>query len=145
MVPDTKKTMWSPESFKGKNVVLFFFPMAWTSTCTREMCEVQKDYEAYKSLDAEVVGVSVDTLYALKRFAEDYNLESVIMLSDFNKEMIRAYDVVHHDFSNNYKDVAKRATFVIDKNGIIRFVEVLPKLGDYPDLDDVKNTLRSLQ
>jgi peroxiredoxin len=143
-LPDTEKQKVSIGNFKGKNVVLFFFPMAWTSTCTREMCTVQEDFNSYKELNAVVIGISVDTLYALKRYKEDYKLDSVILLSDFNKNVIRSYDVVHHDFSNGYKDVAKRATFVIDKDGMIRFAEVLPNLGDFPDLDAVKKTLSLL-
>lgn len=144
-LPDTEKVRVTLESLKGKNVVFFFFPMAWTSTCTKEMCTVQEDYNAYNKLNAQTVGISVDSLYALKRYKEDYKLDSVILLSDFNKDMIRDYDVVHHDFNNGYKDVAKRATIVIDKEGIIRFIEVLPKLGDFPDLDAVKNVLSGLK
>lgn len=143
-LPDTEKVRVSLETFKGKNVVLFFFPLAWTSTCTKEMCTLQEDHSAYENLNAETIGISVDSLYALKRYKDDYKLDSVILLSDFNKDMIKAYDVVHHDFSNGYKDVAKRATFIIDKDGIIRFIEVLPKLGDFPDLDGVKKVLSEL-
>ena len=145
ILPDTEKQKISLESFKGKNIVLFFFPMAWTSTCTKEMCTLQEDYSSYKKLNAEVIGISVDTLYAMKRYKEDFKLDSILLLSDFNKDMIRNYDVVHHDFSNGYKDVAKRATFIIDRGGVIRFIEVLPNLGDFPDLDAVKKVLSELK
>src|ERR1043166_8462111 len=94
-LPDTEKQRVTLDQFRGKNIVLFFFPMAWTSTCTREMCTLQEDYNAYASLNAVVIGISVDSLYALKRYKEDYKLESIILLSDFNKDMIRDYDVVH--------------------------------------------------
>ena len=140
-LPDTEKQRVTLEQFKGKNVLLFFFPMAWTSTCTKEMCTLQEDFQTYQKLNAVVIGISVDTLYALKRYKEDYRLENVILLSDFNKEAIRAYDVVHHDFSNGYKDVAKRASFVIGTDGTIQFAEVLPKLGDFPDLEKIKSVL----
>src|SRR6185369_5356781 len=143
-LPSSEMKMVSLNDFKGKNVVLFFYPMAWTSTCTKEMCVLQEDFNSYASLDAVIIGISVDTLYALKRYGEDYHLDSIILLSDFNKDVIRSYDVVHHDFSNGYKDVAKRATFVIDKNKTLRFIEVLPNLGDFPDLDAVKNVLKQL-
>lgn len=131
------------ENFKGKNLVLFFFPMAWTSTCTKQMCTVQEDYSVYSELNTEVVGVSVDTIFALKRYGEDYKI-SFPLLSDFNKQMIRDYDIVHEDFILGYKDVAKRATFVIDKNGILQYIEVLPKLGDFPDMEKLKAVLKRI-
>lgn len=130
--------------FRGKNVVLFFFPMAWTGTCTKEMCAVEEDHKAYEDLDAVTIGISVDTLFALKRFGEDYKLADIILLSDFNKEAIAAYGVVHHDFAWGYKDVARRSTFVIDKEGILRFIEILPAQGDFPNLDAVKKALAQL-
>jgi peroxiredoxin len=142
---DTAKNEITLDSFRGHNLILFFFPMAWTSTCTREMCMLQEDYSIYKGMNAVPVGVSVDTLYALKRYAEDYNLTDIMMLSDFNKEAIRAYDVVHADFNGYYKDVAMRATFVIDGEGILRFAEVLPKLGDFPDMEAIKKTVSCLK
>ncbi|MBK5285230.1 MAG: redoxin domain-containing protein [Bacteroidia bacterium] len=124
--------------------MLFFFPMAWTGTCTKEMCAIDEDYKSYESLNAIPIGISVDTLFALKRFGEDHQLEHVLLLSDFNKEAISAYDVVHRDFAWGYKDVAKRATFVIDKEGIIRYIEILPTLSDFPDLEAVQKVLSSL-
>lgn len=140
---DTNKNEVTLQQFRGKNIVLFFFPMAWTGVCTKEMCSVQEDYQTYESLNAQVIGVSVDTLFALKRFGEDNNL-NFPLLSDFNKQAIHAYDVVHQDFAFGYKDVAKRATFVIDKEGILRFIEVLPSLGDFPNMDAIKESLKGL-
>ena len=140
---DTEKNEISLAQFLGKNVVLFFFPMAWTGVCTKEMCSIQDDYNSYASLNAQTVGISVDSLFALKRFGED-NKIAFPLLSDFNKQAIKDYDVVHHDFAFGYKDVAKRATFVIDAEGIIRFVEVLPQLGDFPNMDAIKEALKSL-
>ena len=140
---DTEKNEISLAQFQGKNVVLFFFPMAWTGVCTKEMCSIQDDYNSYASLNAQTVGISVDSLFALKRFGED-NKIAFPLLSDFNKQAIKDYDVVHHDFAFGYKDVAKRATFVIDAEGIIRFAEVLPQLGDFPNMDAIKEALKSL-
>ena len=68
---DTNKNEVTLQQFRGKNIVLFFFPMAWTGVCTKEMCSVQEDYQTYESLNAQVIGVSVDTLFALKRFGEE--------------------------------------------------------------------------
>jgi peroxiredoxin len=140
---DTEKNEVTLEQFRGKNVVLFFFPMAWTGVCTKEMCAIQEDYSAYQAMNAQTIGVSVDSLFALKRFGED-NKISFPLLSDFNKQAINDYGVVHHDFAFGYKDVAKRATFVIDGEGVLRFVEVLPQLGDMPNMDAIKEALKSL-
>jgi peroxiredoxin len=141
---DIEKKERTLEEFRGKNVVLFFFPMAWTGACTKEMCAIEEDYQSYAGLNAVTIGISVDSLFALKRFGEDNKVGHVLFLSDFNKEAIRAYDVVHHDFNWGYKDVAKRCTFVIDKNGIIRFIEILPSLGDFPNLEEIKKAVAAL-
>jgi alkyl hydroperoxide reductase subunit AhpC len=140
---DTEKNEVTLEQFRGKNVVLFFFPMAWTGPCTKEMCAIQEDYAAYQSLNAQIIGVSIDSLFALKRFGED-NKINFPLLSDFNKQAINDYDVVHQDFAFGYKNVAKRATFVIDKEGVLRFAEVLPQLGDMPNMDAIKEALKGL-
>jgi peroxiredoxin len=141
---DKDKKEVTLSNFKGKNLVLFFFPMAWTGTCTKEMCTIQEDYRVYESLNAAVAGVSVDTLFALKRFGEDYKI-NFPLLSDFNKTAIRDYDIVIEDFNWGYKGVAKRATFVIDKDGIVRFAEVLDNAGDFPDMKGVREALNLLQ
>ena len=140
---DKDKNEVTLANFKGKNLILFFFPMAWSGTCTKEMCAIQEDYKMYEGLNAAVAGISVDTLFAQKRFGEENKIDFPL-LSDFNKQAIKDYDIVHHDFNWGYKDVAKRATFIIDKNGIVRFVEVLPKPGDFPNMDAIKEALRKL-
>jgi peroxiredoxin len=143
-LPDPDKKMVSLSDFKGKNVVLFFFPMAWTGACTKEMCTIQEDFAAYAKLNAVPVGISVDSIFALKRFKEDYKLNDIILLSDFNKEAIKAYDVVFDNFSVGYNGVARRSTFVIDKDGIVRFAEVLPQQGDQPDMEAIRKALAEL-
>ena len=140
---DINKNEVTLENFKGKNLILFFFPMAWTGTCTKEMCTVQEDYKMYDGLNTSVVGISVDTLFALKRCGEDNKIEYPL-LSDFNKQAIKDYDVVNHDFAFGYKDVAKRSTFVIDKEGIVRYVEILASAGDFPDMNGIKEAVRKL-
>ena len=140
---DKDKNEVTLANFKGKNLILFFFPIAWSGTCTKEMCSVQEDFKMYQGMNVVVAGVSIDTLFALKRFGEDYKIEFPL-LSDFNKVAIKDYDVVHHDFNWGYKDVAKRATFIIDANGIVRFVEVLPSPGDLPNMDAIKAALKNL-
>ena len=141
---DTEKKERTVSEFRGKNVVLFFFPMAWTGTCTKEMCAIEEDYKSYADMNAVTIGISVDTLFALKRYGDDYKLGHILLLSDFNKEAINAYGVVHHDFAWGYKDVARRATFVIDKEGFLRYIEILPSLGDFPNLDAIKKALAAL-
>ncbi len=140
---NTEKVEVSLTDLKGKNVVLFFFPMAWTGACTKEMCAVQDDYSAYKNMGAEVIGISVDSFFALKHFASDQKL-GFTLLSDFNKEVIKAYDMVQPEFAFGYKNVAKRATLVLDKEGVIRFVEILPSPGDFPNMDAIKAAVKSL-
>ena len=142
---DTEKKERTLSEFSGKNVVLFFFPMAWTGVCTKEMCAVEEDHKAYEDLNAVTIGISVDTLFALKRFGEDNKLTDILLLSDFNKEAINAYGVVHHDFAWGYKDVARRSTFVIDKEGVIRFIEVLPSPNDFPSMDKIKHAVEELE
>jgi len=140
---DTEKNEVSLDQFKGKNLVIFFFPMAWTGNCTKEMCSVQEDYNAYAGMNTEVIGISIDTFFALKKFKEEYKL-GYTFLSDFNKKVIKDYDMVHHEFAFGYKDVAKRATVVIDKEGVVQFMQVLPSPGDLPDMDAIKAAVKKL-
>src|SRR5690606_20184710 len=120
---DKDKNEVTLNNFKGKPVVLFFFPMAWTGACTKEMCGIQEDYNQYEESGAQVVGISADSHFALKHFAED-NKINFPLLSDYNREAIKAYDVLLPEFAFGYKNTAQRATFVIDKDGIIRYSHV---------------------
>ncbi len=140
---DTNKNEVSLDQYKGKNVVLFFFPMAWTGNCTKEMCSVQEDYKSYSGMNAVVLGISVDTFFALKHFSDEFKL-GYPLLSDFNKRVIKDYDLVLHDFAFGYKDVAKRSTVVIDKEGIVRFIEILPSPGELPDMVAIKAAVKAL-
>ncbi|HPD54035.1 MAG: peroxiredoxin [Bacteroidia bacterium] len=140
---NTNKEEVTLANFKGKNLVVFFFPMAWTGVCTKEMCSIQEDYNAYSGMNAETIGVSVDSFFALKRFGED-NKITFPLLSDFNKIMIRDYDMILPDFAFGYKNVAKRATVVIDKEGIVRYIEVLPNPGEMPNMDAIKQAVQQL-
>lgn len=137
---DTEKKEVSLSDFKGKNLIVFFFPMAWTGVCTKEMCSIQDNYNSYKKLNTAVVGISVDSILALKRFREDNNIEFP-MLSDFNRDTIRAYDVVLPEFNWGTKNVAKRSTFLIDEEGIVKYVEILPSASDLPNLEAIKEAL----
>jgi peroxiredoxin len=143
-LPDPDKKFHSLADYKGKNVVLFFFPAAWTGVCTKEMCSLQEDFKTYEGLNAVPIGISVDTIFALKRFKEDYKLDNLTLLSDFNKEAIKAYDVVNNNFSVGYNGVAMRSTFVIDKEGILRFQEVLSAQGEFPNMEAIQNAVKAL-
>ena len=104
---------------RGKNVVLLFFPLAFTSTCTAELCSTRDDLSFYNTMNAEVFGISIDSLFTLKKFKEELNL-NFELLSDFNKDASLAYDSLYESFVFDMKGVGKRSAFVIDKNGIIQ-------------------------
>ncbi len=143
-LPDKDKKFHTLAEYKGKNVVLFFFPAAWTGACTKEMCTVQENFNVYSSMNAVTIGISTDTIFALKRFSEDYKLENLVLLSDFNKDAIKAYDVVFNGFVVGYNGVAMRSTFLIDKNGVLRYQEILKAQGDQPDMEALQNAIKAL-
>ncbi|MFK8101808.1 MAG: redoxin domain-containing protein [Saprospiraceae bacterium] len=133
----------SLENYKGKNVVLLFFPLAFTGVCTTELCTMRDDIGTYEELDAQILAVSVDSLFTLEKFkeTEKYNFP---LLSDFNKNVSRAYGALYEDFVLDMKGVSKRAAFVIDKEGMVQYAEVLESAGDLPDFSKVKETLSRL-
>ncbi|MFZ1678617.1 MAG: redoxin domain-containing protein [Saprospiraceae bacterium] len=130
--------------YVGRNVVLLFFPLAFTSTCTKELCATRDDMSVYNELDTEVLGISIDSPQTLHRYKAEHQF-NFSLLSDFNKEAIRAYDVIYEEFSLGMKGVGKRAVFVIDAEGVIRYIEVLESAGNLPDLQNVQNAVRQLQ
>ncbi|MCB0640926.1 MAG: redoxin domain-containing protein [Phaeodactylibacter sp.] len=129
--------------YGDKNVVLLFFPLAFTGVCTTELCTMRDDIAYYGGLDAQVLAVSVDSVPTLAKFKEDQKL-NFPLLSDFNKEVSRAYDVLHEAFAFGMKGVAKRSAFVIDKDGTVRYAEVLDNPGELPNFEAIKETLNSL-
>jgi peroxiredoxin len=129
---------------RGKPVALLFFPLAFTSTCTKELCSTRDDIDIYRGLDAEILAISTDSPQTLARYKQDNNF-NFTLLSDYNKDVIRAYDVMYEEFSLGMRGVAKRAVFVIDPEGIIRYMEVLEVAGQMPDLPALQQALRSLQ
>lgn len=130
-------------SYVGKNVVLLFFPLAFTGVCTTELCSMRDDISTYDNMNAEVIALSVDSVPTLKRFKEDQKL-NFTLLSDFNKEVSRSYGALYEDFVLEMKGVSKRSAFVIDKKGIIRYAEVLENAGDLPNFAAVIETLDTL-
>jgi glutaredoxin-dependent peroxiredoxin len=127
---DRENVTLSQELGKG-SVVLAFFPGAFSSTCTKELCNFRDTMSSFTNVNAKVVGISTDTFFALKAW-HDQQKFGFPLLSDYNKEVINKYGVVHPDMIG-LKNIAKRAVFVIDKNGVIRYTEVLDDARNEPD------------
>jgi len=138
----TEKQEVSLSDYKGKNVVILFFPLAFTGTCTAELCATRDDIAAYNNANAQVFGISVDSRFVLAKFKEEQKL-NFPLLSDFHKEASTAYDAIYADFIG-MKGVSKRSAFVIDKEGIVRYAEVLEKASDLPDFNEIKKVLAGL-
>lgn len=139
----TEKKEINLSEFQGKNLVLLFFPLAFTSTCTKELCDIRDNYAIYNKLNAVVLGISIDSLFTLKKFKEDQNL-NFELLSDFNKEASLAYETYYEEFIYGMKGVSKRSAFVIDQRGILRYKEILEKSGDLPNFEAIQNCLKGL-
>jgi peroxiredoxin len=130
------------KSYMGEQpLVLLFFPLAFSSTCTSEMCAVADDWSTWQNLGGNVLGISVDSPYVNVRFAEETKAPFPIV-SDFNREATRAYDVVRADLGG-LKDVSERTVFVIDRSGTIRYTWQGEHPGVFPPLDEIKEAVRS--
>ncbi len=140
---DSSKQEVNLSDYKGKNVVLLFFPLAFTSVCTAELCSMRDNIAAYNGLDAQVLAVSVDSLFTLDKFRTEQNL-NFPLLSDFNKEVSGAYGSLYEKFGFGMKGVSKRSAFVIDKEGVVQYAEVLEDAGKIPDLEAVRQALGNL-
>ena len=140
---NTEKKEVSLSDYKGKNVVILFFPLAFTGVCTAELCSIRDNYNTYTSLNTEVIGISIDSLFVLEKFKkeENYNFD---LLSDFNKETSVAYDSLIEEFAFGMKGVSKRSAFVVDKNGILQYIEICEKVTDLPNFDAIKACLQKL-
>lgn len=141
---NTEKNKVTLSEYKGKNVLVLFFPQAFTGVCTNELCSVRDTLETYTNLNAEVVGISVDSLFTLAKFKEDqkYNFP---LLSDFNKEVSQAYGAFYDEFVFDMKGVSRRAAFVVDKQGVVQYAEVLESAGDLPNFEAIKTALAGLK
>ena len=130
-------------NFGKKNTVLLFFPLAFTSVCTTEMCDVTAGLSAFSGLNADVVAISVDSPFSQEAWAKQ-NKISLTLASDLNKNTARAYGVLLDDLLG-FGSTAARAAFVIDKNGVIQYSEQTPTPKDLPNFDAVKATLARLK
>ena len=140
---NSNKEKVSLEDFNGKNVLLLFFPQAFTGVCTKELCSVRDNIALYNDVNAQVLGISVDSLFTLKKYREEQGL-NFPLLSDFNKDVSATYGTLYDTWIFDMKGVSKRSAFVIDKDGVIRYAEVLESAGDMPDFEKINGTLRSL-
>ena len=140
---NSEKNKVSLSDYKGKNLVILFFPQAFTGVCTTELCSIRDNMNVYTSLNAEVVGISVDSIFTLAKFKaeQSYNFP---LLSDFNKTTSQAYGAFYDEFVFDMKGVSRRAAFVVDKDGVVQYAQVLESAGDLPDFDAVKSTLEGL-
>ena len=133
----------SLSDYKGKNVVVLFFPLAFTGTCTTELCEIRDNISTYSNLNAEILGISVDSPFTLEKYKAEQKLP-FHLLSDFNKETSSAYGSLYENFVLGMKGVSKRSVFVMDSEGTIQYAEVLESAGDLPDFGAVQSALQSL-
>lgn len=141
---NSEKKEVSLQDFNGRNVVILFFPMAFTSVCTAELCEMRDNISTYAALNADILGISVDSPFTLAKFKEQENLP-FDLLSDFNKETSVAYDTLYETFVMNMHGVSKRSAFVIDRNGIVQYAEVLENAGEVPSFTAIQETLTSIK
>ena len=141
---NSEKNKVSLADFSGKNLVILFFPQAFTGVCTTELCSIRDNMNVYTSLNSEVVGISVDSIFTLAKFKEEqgYNFN---LLSDFNKDISKAYGAFYDEFVFDMKGVSRRAAFVVDGKGQIQYAEVLESAGDLPNFDAIQTTLSELK
>ncbi len=146
---NTEKNKVSLSDYKGKNVLLLFFPLAFTGTCTKELCGVRDNISQYNTSNtrlnvavgqAEVLAISVDSLYTLSKYKEEQHL-NFQLLSDFNKEVSAAYGSLYEIFGFGMRGVSKRSAFVIDKEGLIRYAEVLENASEIPNFEAIQKAL----
>lgn len=132
----------SLSDYDGKNLIVLFFPLAFTSVCTEELCTMRDNMAEYQKLNADVVAISVDSPFTLGKFKGEQNLDFPL-LSDFNKEASKAYGAIYDDFFG-MNGVSKRSAFVVDKEGVVRYAEVLDNAGNLPNFEAIKETLEQL-
>ena len=127
----------SLSELRGKPTVLVFFPGAFTSVCTKELCNFRDSLARFNSLNAQVIGISVDSPYAQKAFAEANKL-NFTLLSDFNRRVVKAFGIEDPNFGGgNLPGVAKRSVFVLDRDGVVRYKWVSDNPAVEPNYEEV--------
>jgi peroxiredoxin len=130
-------------NFGKKNTLLLFFPAAFTSVCTQEMCDISGGLNAYSGVNADVIALSVDTPFAQEAWAQKEKI-TLTLVSDLNKEVTKKFEVLFPNLAG-IGDTAARAAFVIDKNGVIQYSEQTPTPKDLPNFGKIQETLAKLK
>lgn len=140
---NSEKKLVKLNDFIGqKKVLLLFFPVAFTSVCTKELCGVRDQIGIYQNDDVQVLGISVDSVFTLAKYKEEQSL-SYPLLSDFNKNVSQAYGTIYESFTDmGMKGVSKRSAFIINKEGIIDYCEILENAGLIPDFEAITKLLQ---
>ena len=131
------------DNFGKKNTVVLFFPLAFTGVCTQEMCDITAGLGAYKNVNADVIGVSVDSPFAQEAWAQKEKI-GITLASDLNKKTAEAFGTLLPDLLG-LGAVSARAAFVIDKNGVIQYSEQTPSPKELPNFNAIKETLNKLK
>ena len=131
------------DNFGKKNTVLLFFPAAFTGVCTQEFCDITAGLSQYSGLNADVIGISIDTPFAQEAWAQKEKI-GITLASDLNKEVTKNYDVLFPMLAG-IGDTSARAAFVIDKNGVVQYAEQTPSPKELPNFNAVKDTLAKLK
>ncbi len=141
---NSEKKEVSLSDFYGKTLIMSFFPAAFTGVCTTQMCTSRDELSYYNGLNAEVVGISTDSPFTLAVFKEKNSI-NFDLLSDYNKKTIHDYDMYHSNFAAGMKGVAKRGVVLVDKAGVIQYVQLTPTPGDQVDFAALKTVLEKLK
>jgi glutaredoxin-dependent peroxiredoxin len=144
-LPDSEKAVRALSEFTQKGpVILAFFPFAFSGVCDKEMCTFRDSFGTMQETGAQLVGVSVDSVFALKAFAQTYNLQFPL-LSDFNKKVVKLYGVLQDPWVGmGYKGVAKRAVFLLDRRGMLRYRWVTDDPGEEPPYGEIVKATQRL-
>lgn len=137
----SEKEQVSLSGLRGKTVVLQFFPQAFTGICTTQLCTVRDHIGVYQNDHVTTIGISVDSPFTLDEFKKQQNY-NFPLLSDFNNEVSKEYGALYEEFVFGMKGVSRRAAFVIDKEGVVKYAEVLESAGDLPDFEKVEAAIQ---
>ena len=145
---DGPKQVKLSENFGKKNTLLLFFPMAFTGTCTTEMCDLSKQLPDYSNMNTVIYGISGDNPFAQEAWAQKEKI-GVTLLSDYEHKVAKAYDVMYDSFlpqmNLGMAGVAKRSAFIIDKNGVVQYAESNEDARQLPNFDKIKAKLAELK
>ncbi len=139
----TDKQPLTKKDITGKRTLFLFFPAAFTSTCTKELCSVRDDIATYNNMEVTVYGVSPDSVYSLIKYKAEQQL-NFTLLSDYNKDVSAAFGTAYEIFNFNMKGTSKRSAFIVDENGIIQYAEVLDNAGEIPDFNAINAVLEKM-